>query len=351
MGNGSAARKSPFPDGADKGVNFNRIRLLVESYYDVQDIRIKASNAIDDYSCRGEISFKEDDKTIKNVVGKLKYKVDKEGKRWASITWMERDPKDEKGEKKMRNKKVEPEAVVSFKGMISKNEAKSMKDWVDERMARMEKELMLLVSPNVYQHKLWQEWLSKIRGIGPCLAGALLSRLDPRRARTPSAFHKICGLHVDPETHLAVRRQKGVKGDWAPFLKKTCWKIGETFVKTGAFYKDLYKKFRAEVDAAPCPWEARGVPHKDRSGKVVPCPKAHRYALAKRKVVKIFLAHLWTVWRKIEGLPTDVPYSFADHPKTGFIAHDKSHYIEPPWEGDVHWPKNPRKKGGKKEKK
>lgn len=38
-------------------------------------------------------------------------------------------------------------------------------------------------------------------------------------------------------------------------------------------------------------------------------PPAHIHARAKRYAVKIFLSHFWEVWRKQEGLPTPEPYA------------------------------------------
>jgi hypothetical protein len=40
-------------------------------------------------------------------------------------------------------------------------------------------------------------------------------------------------------------------------------------------------------------------------------PPAHIHARAKRYAVKLFLSHFWEVWREIEGLPTPEPYAIA----------------------------------------
>ena len=36
--------------------------------------------------------------------------------------------------------------------------------------------------------------------------------------------------------------------------------------------------------------------------------KGHRYAAAKRKVVKVFLAHYWMKSRELKGLPIEHPF-------------------------------------------
>lgn len=44
---------------------------------------------------------------------------------------------------------------------------------------------------------------------------------------------------------------------------------------------------------------------------------AHIHARAERKTVKLFLSHLWLEWRKLEGLPITEPYSIAILHHTG----------------------------------
>lgn len=269
------------------------LRLLVELYYDLQGIRIKDGNAIGDYD---------------------------------------------------------------RKGLIDKETSKVLSDFIDERALKMEKELKSKIDKLVRDFPIWEHWLGGVKGIGPCIAGGLLCKLDIRKASSPSAFFKICGLHVDNATGLAVRRQKGVKIDWDPFLKRLCFLASESFVKTHGYYRKEYDKFRAEYDAKQavydnakaaetekakaegrppdfskltpaCPKERRGERHSTKKGGKVAeydCPDIHRHRMAERKTVKLFLSHLWEVWRKLEGLPIVPPYPIA------LLKHDPSHYIPPP---------------------
>jgi len=41
--------------------------------------------------------------------------------------------------------------------------------------------------------------------------------------------------------------------------------------------------------------------------------------MAIRKVVKIFLAHVWLRWRELEGLTIELPYSLTVLGHTGII--------------------------------
>ncbi len=382
---------------------FNRLRLLVEMYYDVQEVRIKAGNSIEDYASTGIITFiPEFGDAPLTVVGKLKYKmpeatddpgrlrykpvkditqVDKT-KAIASITWM---PKDGPASKN-KNLKIPAVQVVSFTGMVSDEDKKLTTKWIDGRMERMEVELKSQIEKTVPLSPIWDAWLGHIRGIGPCIGGGLLSVLDVKLASSPSAFYKICGLHVDDDG-LAVHRERGVKLEYNPFLKVVCWKAGESFVKCKSdrsFYRRIYDRVRGEIDerfvpylakaeaekkatgrdknlpmlemhgdvidpASPCRRESHGDGHLilDSNGPIekgtgkekkrysrIPCPDSHRYEMAKRKTVKLFLSHLWTVWRGVEGLPIRPPYPLVDHGEPGtpgfFQGHGLAAMIEPP---------------------
>jgi hypothetical protein len=91
------------------------------------------------------------------------------------------------------------------------------------------------------------------------------------------------------------------------------WKIGEQFVKQGRYYRQVYLDARKIYDARPDLQEGKGA-------------KGHRYAMAKRKMVKQFLTDLWVAWRKLEGLSTVNPYVIDK------LQH--VHYQVPPALGD-----------------
>jgi len=141
----------------------------------------------------------------------------------------------------------------------------------------------------VKNEELWKQYLSKINGIGPILAAGLIGYIeDIERFETVSKLWAYAGLHV--VGGKAPRRRRGQKINWNPKLRVLCWKIGESFVKMrgGGGYRDLYEKHREQ-------YETREDLKKE--------PKGRRYAMAKRKTVKLFLSHLWEVWRRLEGLP------------------------------------------------
>lgn len=55
--------------------------------------------------------------------------------------------------------------------------------------------------------------------------------------------------------------------------------------------------------------------------------KLHIHYMALRKMIKRFLADTWVMWRRIEGLPVTEPYIFSERAKEKGIAHE--HYEQP----------------------
>lgn len=92
--------------------------------------------------------------------------------------------------------------------------------------------------------------------------------------------------------------------------------VGESVTKKNAFYCRFYDQCKAE-EIEKC--ERKGlqiVPSAElptRNGKKYEPPgvisTGHVDNRAKRKVAKVFLTHLWLVWREMEGLPVNPPYS------------------------------------------
>lgn len=109
---------------------------------------------------------------------------------------------------------------------------------------------------------------------------------------TPSALFAYAGLAVNTESGKAVRRQKGVKGNWNPFLKtKLLGVLAGCLLKASSSYTEHYYNAKNRKEQAG--WGAS---------------KGHRHNHANRVMVKIFLRDLWTTWRELEGLPVVPPY-------------------------------------------
>ncbi len=207
-----------------------------------------------------------------------------------------------------------------------------------------EQELAEAMKQSLQQHPAWP-WLERVRGVGPTLAGKLVARLDATKADTPSAFWAYCGLatvpgteyrcaecgyvaaypvsyrvsgtHMrlgssrkctgalevsrGPEEGVRVAQPKPARGERASYdqyAKTVCYLIGASFLKSGGAYADYYRREKAKLE-------------RDRPG----WPAARRHLTALRKTEKLFLSHLWLVWREALVLPLTEPYAHAvqDH--------------------------------------
>lgn len=139
--------------------------------------------------------------------------------------------------------------------------------------------------------------VNSIRGIGPGLAAQLLALIDDIESfDTISKLWRYAGLAVidgkaeaKSSTHF-VRRLKGLM-----------WNISKQFVmqQTPGYVDIYYAEKERQRRLHPEPIQING---KWRYND------AHIDRRARRKIEKIFLQHLWLVWRASEGLPVTDPY-------------------------------------------
>ena len=102
--------------------------------------------------------------------------------------------------------------------------------------------------------------------------------------------------------------------------------------KDGATYGKLYTQFKREeitrnengkyAGAAARELAIKKIRDKDTRAKLEAgkLTDAHLHARAKRRAVKIFLAHYWTKGREARGLPVRAPYAEAVLGHDGIIA-------------------------------
>lgn len=215
---------------------------------------------------------------------------------------------------------------------LNKKEAKKLHHWNDDMLKNMEagikKEMELLIA----DIPVYKEFMKKIKGIGPCLAGSLYAGIyDISRFATISKLWTYCGQNVkDGE---APRREKGKKITWNPFLRMTLHKLSDSFIKQNpktSQYRKLYDEFKLEyqkkfpqwgicwvckgkmksnitgigMKCIKCGKDQAGEPHptrKTKKGKqIFRYTKQHIHNMSKRKVVKIFMQHLFVRWWKID---------------------------------------------------
>ncbi|MFA5014007.1 MAG: transposase [Actinomycetota bacterium] len=197
--------------------------------------------------------------------------------------------------------------VRAYKQSKAKMDEAILKKDYAKRMLAIEKDIAKDLKNSIKGIAIYEKWLKNISGIGPVLAAGLIAWIkDIKRFETISKLWAYSGLHVD-EGGQAVRRKAGQKCNWNSRLKTHLWKVGESFVKTKGGYRELYDQFRKEYDEkwqTPEDCKSKGCTNKG-NGK---CMDGHRYAAAKRKTIKVFLAHYFMKSRELEGLPLEHPF-------------------------------------------
>ena len=145
--------------------------------------------------------------------------------------------------------------------------------------------------------EVWN-WITSIRGLGEGgLAAQLIAQIDDiGKFSNVSKLWRFAGLAVIDGK--AERNQPGEKAHKNGRLRAVCYLISEQFIKQQTpLYADIYYQEKSRLREL----------HPEPEGKQY--TDGHLHNMAMRKAVKIFLQHLWVIWREAEGLPITMPYA------------------------------------------
>jgi hypothetical protein len=176
----------------------------------------------------------------------------------------------------------------------------------------------------------YNAWLKHVHGIGPAMAGVLLSTINIYKAKYPSSIHKLAGYDVVTVTdkdgnekqegrnktkqHLIKVKyidKEGVEQEkdsitFKPFLKTKMKVIETSFLRSGnQDYRTVYDNYKNRLLNQPR--------FKDQE-KVL----AHVNNMALRYMGKRFLTDLYVAWKKHENLPVSEEYYIS---KLGMTPH------------------------------
>lgn len=191
-------------------------------------------------------------------------------------------------------------------------------------------------------------WINRVKGIGPTLGCKILARLDPEKAPHASSFWSYCGLatipglrwecedcgrvrgypesynvtgkHQTPDGKRCDGLLKEQRGEYRvampagftidgpdgkrrpydAYAKKIMYLVGTSFLKAGGPYEEIYRRARAKYELERPGWD-----------------KGRRHQAALRIAEKLFLSHLWEVWRTAIGMTVGEPYAVAE------LGHEK----------------------------
>lgn len=159
---------------------------------------------------------------------------------------------------------------------------------------------------------IYTEFLKDVRGVGPAMAGVIISEIDITKAEYPSSIHKYAGLdvikgegrsrkkhHLEESTYTDREGKEQTKMGitFNPFLKtKLVGVLGTSFLRSASEYREHYDNYKNRLENAPA--------HKEKT-------KGHRHNMAIRYMIKRFLIDLYVNWRTLEGLPVAKEYAEA----------------------------------------
>ena len=176
-----------------------------------------------------------------------------------------------------------------------------------------EKEIDARIKPWVDRHPLWKAFLKDTKGVGPTMAGVIISEFDIHKAKYASSLHAYSGHDVAKDGKGRSKRKehlidveyidkKGKKKTkksitYNPFLKsKLMGVLSKSFIQSKSPYKDIYDNYKHRLE--------HHLVYKDVS-------KGHRDMMARRYMIKIFLIDLYVAWKAVEGLEIHPPYHEA----------------------------------------
>lgn len=161
------------------------------------------------------------------------------------------------------------------------------------------------------EYKIYTDFLQDVKGVGPAMAGVLISEIDIERCKYPSSLWKYAGLDVAEDgqgrskkkEHLVSSHYTNKEGEDAiklgitfnPWLKtKLIGVLASSFLRAGENpYSEVYRDYKNRIEN-----------HESHIEKT----KGHRHNMAMRYMIKIFLIDLHKTWRGIAGLTVSESY-------------------------------------------
>jgi len=184
---------------------------------------------------------------------------------------------------------------------------------LEEQLKGLEKFIDDRVGDYVDLHPA-QPWFSRIRGIGRENIAKIVGLIDIDKITYVSSLWKWAGMHV--VDGKSPQRRGGQKVDYNIQLRTMCWRMIRAFCLAQNKYYDWYIKEKAKYQRKFLEkgWKiipASELPIDERHKKYEPegiISEGHLDNMAKRKMIKMFLEHLFRVWREALGLPVTKPY-------------------------------------------
>lgn len=178
-----------------------------------------------------------------------------------------------------------------------------------EMTKELEAKIDKLILKELEKFPIYTKFLKDIKGVGPALAGVIISEINIYKATTVSKIWQYAGLNpgmifgkkkIGGETVVTetlIRGDKltaGYLAPYNPFLKaKLMGVLADCLIKAKSPYTRFYYNMKTRLEQED-EWGTR--------------TKKHRDMAAKRYMIKMFICDLYAEWRSLEGLSVRVPY-------------------------------------------
>jgi len=204
---------------------------------------------------------------------------------------------------------------------------KDLEEFVDGRVAYL-----------IQSHPAYP-WFSRVKGVGGENIAKVVAPIDIVKATTISSLWMFAGHGLSGEGK-AMKRVKGEKLHYNSQLRSMCWRLATSLKMTKGSFYDYYDREKEKYierflnqgyrilptpigkwvclncgaswgkkrDITPC-CDQPQIEKKVRDEPPGIIWKGHLDMMAVRKMIKLFLACLWLVWREAEGLPVTKPYA------------------------------------------
>jgi len=223
--------------------------------------------------------------------------------------------------------KARVSAQVRQSHLVKQNKKCDVTERLLERADEFETWLEDELAIQVKAHPAYS-WFSQIKGIGNVNIGKVLGPIDIEKATQISKLWRFAGFGVNEGK--GERRIKGEKLHYNSSLKSMCWRLGKSLIRAKGKYYEFYlaeKKRIGEREEQTGRKIVASASLPKEKGKHIENDEfvglGHVDMMAMRKMIKLFLAHLWLKWREAEGLPITEPYSMGIQGHSDFISPDE----------------------------
>ena len=159
-----------------------------------------------------------------------------------------------------------------------------------EEMKKWETKLKKVLEDELKEIPVYEEFLKNVKGVGPMMAGVILSEYDITKASTVSNLWSFTGLA--PGKDKLVKGQRSTYNTW--LRTKMCGVLASSFLRSNSPYRVYYDYMKKRLE--------------NEEGWKGEKKRGHRHRAAIRYMIKMFLKDLYVAWRTLEGLPVREPY-------------------------------------------